>query len=244
MTRADGLELAAVCDLDEERLSKTAKRYDVPSSYTDPDEALEREDPDHVSAVLPPAQNLPVVKDILVHEPDSLIIEKPVGPTLHRAEALEEVAADVKTDLTVCHQHIYLDEAQALKQWIENGRIGDPQRVLVTSVGGPLGMGTHLMHMTNWLLDESPRTVSGHSEGAIRIGYHQPSDATLEVGYDTARDLRAYFRLGSDVQDVPEHEGKSWLDARIDVIGTEGHAEFVLSDHATLTSAPGGPETV
>lgn len=85
------VEIAAVCDINTERLHRTADKYGIEKRYTDYRKAIEETDPDGVYVVGQPH----LMYDIWVWCLESglnLYIEKPMGITLHQARSLAYLA--------------------------------------------------------------------------------------------------------------------------------------------------------
>jgi len=85
------VEIAAVCDLDPERLNKTADRYSIEKRYADYRRMIEETAPDGVYAIGQPH----LMYDIwtwCLERGLNLYIEKPLGITLHQARALAYLA--------------------------------------------------------------------------------------------------------------------------------------------------------
>ena len=85
------VEIAAVCDVDAERLQATADQYGVEKRYTDYRKMVEEVAPDAVYAIGQPH----IMYDIwvwLLQEGQNLCIEKPMGVTLHQADMLAHLA--------------------------------------------------------------------------------------------------------------------------------------------------------
>lgn len=86
-----GVELVAVCDLDEERLRKTADKYQVPHRYIRYQKMLEKEEIDAVYVVMPPMGLFPIVMDVL-ESGRPVFMEKPPGMTTEETQAMAEKA--------------------------------------------------------------------------------------------------------------------------------------------------------
>jgi virulence factor len=85
------VEMAAICDLDVERLNATADRYGIAARYTDYRKMAEEVAPDAVYAIGQPH----IMYDIwmwCLSKGLNLYIEKPMGITLHQARALAYLA--------------------------------------------------------------------------------------------------------------------------------------------------------
>jgi virulence factor len=83
----DDVEIAAICDINTERLNSTADRYDVAKRYTDYHKLVEEIAPDAVYVIGPPH----ITYDIwtwCLEQGLNLYIEKPMGITIHQARSL------------------------------------------------------------------------------------------------------------------------------------------------------------
>lgn len=95
-------ELAAICDLNEERLHRTADKYGVPKEHrhTDYKRMLERENLDAVYVIMPPMGLCPIVLDCL-KAGKHVFIEKPPGCNSDEAWAMAEEAQRQKVKTLV-----------------------------------------------------------------------------------------------------------------------------------------------
>lgn len=87
----DDVEIAAICDIDTERLKATADQYHVEKRYTDYRRMIEETSPDGVYAVGQPH----ILYDVWVwclQQGLNLYIEKPMGITVHQARSLAYLA--------------------------------------------------------------------------------------------------------------------------------------------------------
>lgn len=94
--------LAAICDLDEQRLNATADKYGVPKEhrYTDYRRMLEREELDAIYVIMPPMGLAPIVLDCL-RAGKHVFIEKPPGCNSDEAWAMAEEAERQKVKTCV-----------------------------------------------------------------------------------------------------------------------------------------------
>lgn len=83
----DDVEIAAVCDINTERLHATADKYGVEKRYIDYRRMVEEIAPDAVYAIGQPHEMYDVWMWCLAQK-QHLYIEKPMGITLHQARAL------------------------------------------------------------------------------------------------------------------------------------------------------------
>ena len=85
------VEIAAICDLDEARLTTTADKYGVQGRYNDYRKMVEEVAPDAVYAIGPP-HLLYDVWQWCLSRGLNLCIEKPMGITIHQARSLAHLA--------------------------------------------------------------------------------------------------------------------------------------------------------
>ncbi|MEM7129931.1 MAG: Gfo/Idh/MocA family oxidoreductase [Chloroflexota bacterium] len=99
----DDVEIAAICDLDPERLQSTADQYGVESRYTSYRQMVEEIAPDGAYVVGPPHMMYDIWTWCL-NEGLNLCIEKPMGITLHQAQSLAYLADQKKCITQVSFQ--------------------------------------------------------------------------------------------------------------------------------------------
>ena len=89
----DDVEIAAICDIDSERLNTTADKYHVERRYSDYRRMVQEIAPDAVYAIGPPH----IMFDIwtwCLGQGLNLYIEKPMGITIHQARALAHLSEE------------------------------------------------------------------------------------------------------------------------------------------------------
>jgi predicted dehydrogenase len=97
------VEIAAVCDIDADRLRQTADAYEITGRYTDYRTMIENVAPAGVYAIGQPHILYDVWLWCLQHG-QHLFIEKPMGITWHQARMLAHLAEQQKVITQVCHQ--------------------------------------------------------------------------------------------------------------------------------------------
>ena len=85
------VEIAAVCDLDQERLNTTANTYKIEKRYENYVKMIEDTTPDGVYVIGPPHYMYDIWTWCL-NQGLNLYIEKPMGLSIHQARSLAELA--------------------------------------------------------------------------------------------------------------------------------------------------------
>ena len=99
----DDVEIAAICDINAERLNTTADQYGVEKRYIDYQRMIEEIAPDGVYVIGQPH----IMYDLWVwclQQGQKLYIEKPMGITMHQARMLAELAEEAGVITQVSHQ--------------------------------------------------------------------------------------------------------------------------------------------
>lgn len=99
----EDVEIAAICDLDEDRLHTTADKYGVERRYRDYRKMIEEVAPDGVYAIGQPHLMYDVWLGCL-QAGQNLYIEKPMGLTWHQAQMLAYLAEQKGVITQVSHQ--------------------------------------------------------------------------------------------------------------------------------------------
>ena len=86
-TRIPEVDLVALCDLELLKAKQTAQYYGVPRFYDDLAEMLDKEKPDFIDIITPPAYHLSICQQA-IERGIAIICQKPLVPTLAEAEEL------------------------------------------------------------------------------------------------------------------------------------------------------------
>ena len=118
----DDVQIAAVCDIKEDRAKKRAEEYNC-KAYTDYKKMIEIEKPDTVHVCLPHWLHAPVSIYAMEHGAD-VICEKPMALDEKQASDMLECAKKTNAKLSVIFQNRYNDVSAALKNEMDTGRPG------------------------------------------------------------------------------------------------------------------------
>ena len=117
-------DLVALCDLDEAKVQGLATKFGVQRSYTDYREMLQAERVDVLDVIVPPANQLAIVKYALelgIH----VICQKPFGQNLAEAEEMIALATASKGRLLIHENFRFQPWYRELKRQIDAGVLGE-----------------------------------------------------------------------------------------------------------------------
>ncbi len=119
----DRADLVAVCDIDEKRLSKAARKYSGVTTYTDFEVLLADPRVDVISICLPSAMHA----DYAVRAMEAgkhVLVEKPLDITPDRARLIEDTRLRTGMTCGVVHQNRFNVAMYPMRDAIESGRLG------------------------------------------------------------------------------------------------------------------------
>ena len=122
ISKVDGLELAAVCDVVESRAKETGAKWGVPY-FTSYEKMLEAGGFDAV-AIATPSGLHPAMGILAAKAGKHVISEKPMAITLASADALVQACDDAGVKLFVVKQNRLNATVQLVKRAIDKGRFG------------------------------------------------------------------------------------------------------------------------
>jgi UDP-N-acetylglucosamine 3-dehydrogenase len=116
------VEIAAVCDINEERVNEFAVQYNA-KAYTKYEELLANPEIDAVSVCTPNYLHSPISIDAL-NAGKHVLCEKPMATSKEEAEGMIEAAKRNNKKLMIAHNQRFVPSHQKARQLIENGEVG------------------------------------------------------------------------------------------------------------------------
>lgn len=178
----DKCDIAAFCDIIEERAVVAAKKYGVEGAQvtTDYMEVMANPDIDVVHVCTPNVAHCPIT--VAAFEAGKHVLcEKPMAATTEDAQKMMDAWKKSGKKFTIGYQNRFRPDAQALKRACEEGKLGEVYFAKAHAIrrravptwgvfpdkskqgGGPLiDIGTHALDITLWCMDNyKPVSVMG-----------------------------------------------------------------------------------
>lgn len=235
--KTEGMDLVAVADTDEERAQQYHEKLGVPY-YLDAEEMLGKEKPEIVCICTGDEARYALTMLAMKYEPRALVLEKPIARSVAQAREMVAAAKEKGVILTVSHQMRYATEFEAAHQALQEGRIGQPYFIRASSYGHLMEQGPHMVDMVLWLAgDPSVEWVMG-SIADIEKGRETVHIApAFVVGYIAfGNGIRAVLECGRNFQSAIGLEEETWIQKRVQVVGTEGILDTVVAHYCRLLS--------
>lgn len=121
--RTDGVDLVAVCDIDEAKAKAAARDFGVANFYTDPAELLARETLDFVDIATRMETHRELVRLAASHGV-RIIVQKPLAPEWDECVDIVRIAHEAGTPLAVHENFRFQAPMRAVKRVLDSGAIG------------------------------------------------------------------------------------------------------------------------
>lgn len=187
-SKLPNVEIAALCDIDVDRLKRTAERFGVKKVYTDYEIMLAEEELDAVSVCTPNVLHAPVAIAAL-EAGCHVLCEKPLSVNAEEGAKIVAAARKAKGKFMIGMNNRFRGDTQVLKKYIEAGDLGEIyyakcgwiRRNGVPGMGswftrkemaggGPLvDIGVHALDLTLYLMG-NPKPVSAYGATYAKFG--------------------------------------------------------------------------
>ncbi len=209
-SKCKGVEILAICDVQEKLINKMKRKYNVPLAFTDYRKMLRVPELDAVSIATPNRFHAPMTIYAFKYG-KHVLCEKPMALNTKEAERMQSESKKSKKLLMIHFNQRFMYGAGFIKKCVDSGKLGDiyyikvgwlrqmgaPMRESFTkksvSGGGPLiDLGVHRLDFCLWLLGY-PKAVSVSAMTYDKIA--GPLAREKGIGYDVEDLAIAIVRL-------------------------------------------------
>ncbi len=152
--QSDRVTLVAGADINDERLSEYCDQHEIEHRYRDHEAMLDEVQPDIVSVCTWNPTHMDLAMDAMEAGARAVVSEKPMGDDLGRPMDAVAMAEETGCYFVVHHQTRFSTGHNAVKKLLAEGAIGEPVSVRVSSGGGLLNIGSHLVDNMRWILGD------------------------------------------------------------------------------------------
>jgi predicted dehydrogenase len=174
----EGVHVAAICDLEQDRLDRFARRYPTVAATRTYESILRDPDIDAVVLATPVFTHFALASRAL-EAGKHVFVEKPLAPSLREADALLELADNNGLSLMCGHTFVYSPPVRAVKELIDEDEIGEVYFVSSSRVNLGLhqrdvsvlwDLGPHDFSILLYWLGERPDTVRATGRDSVVKG--------------------------------------------------------------------------
>ena len=222
-------QLAAICDLNEERLEAFGEEFGIDRRYTDYRQMLEVEKPDLLHIVTLPTLRVGLMTIAAEHGVPVAIVEKPIAI---QGEDYRQIAALNKrsrTRFVVNTQLHFHPRNLELKRYVAEGRIGEVRFIDVSARSTMLDQGVHVMELAHSYNGfAAPVRVFGQVSGRENLFSRQPAPDLAEAAIEFENGVWAQMVCGAIAPRANDNES-IYAHKRIAVYGTRGFVQWKMS---------------
>lgn len=172
--RTAGVELAALCDTDEEKLERYGAKFGVSRRYISYAEMLQNEGLDIVSICTLSGSHLEIARTAAESGVRGILCEKPIAESLSAASEMIRLCAERGVVLMVGHQRRFDPMHQRLAQFVRDGGLGRVQQGTCYYTAGVANTGTHLFDLLRFYLGDIA-WVQGHMSASASPNAADPN---------------------------------------------------------------------
>jgi predicted dehydrogenase len=202
--------LVCVCDEDLERLAVVRNHYPDVFVTANIEDLLDNDDVSMVVVCTPVISHYHVAKRCL-DAGKHVLVEKPLAATSEQAQKLVDIAETNHLTLMVGHIFLYNSGIQQLKQYIDQGEIGETYYIHARRTNlGPIrqdvnalwDLATHDISILNYLLDEIPSWVSAVGRRVLNSHREDVGFVTLNYPSGVLGHIHASWAEPDKVRDL------------------------------------------
>jgi len=212
----DEVELAAACDLDEGKLEKCGKRWQIQSLYRDLGEMLRSQTLDILSICTWNSTHLEIVEKAAGSGVRAIFCEKPIADSLISADKMIELCNRKGVILQIDHQRRFDKFHREVRTFLQDGKLGRIQHVNFHYTAGIANTGSHMFDLLRFLFGDVEWAQAIYSENLS----HNPDDPNI--------DGMLRFRNGPLCM-VQACDARNYLVFEMDCLGTEGRLRVTHS---------------
>jgi len=226
------VDFVAVADDDEAGRAKAREETGAPRAYADYQEMLKQEQP-HIVSVCPRWTDCHLEMVLACLEAGAHVYcEKPMTWNLEEGDQIVSMAGMAGKKVAVAHQGVYLPRVQKVKQWLEEGRIGQVQAIHAHGKQDRRGggedmivLGTHLFNMMRFFAgDVAWRSahVTAEGRGLEKDDIREPGEPVGPVAGDCVNSYFAFKGGVSGFFDSRKDQAGSSRRYGMEIVGSEG----------------------
>ena len=121
--RLDDINLVALCDINQDRAAKTAKKFNVPKVFNDFDLMLKEINPDLVDIITPASSHMKLVRTAFENK-TAIICQKPLAEDLKSAKKMVELADDSGVFFAVHENFRFQPWFKEIKNILDQNKLG------------------------------------------------------------------------------------------------------------------------
>ena len=160
-TYLDRTKLVALCDINEDKLKKTGEKWGISNLYKNYKEMFDKEDIDILSICTWNSTHHEIVEYATNFKVRAILCEKPIATTLKEADNMINLCNKNNILLSVNHQRRFDKFHRKIKDYIDQGNLGEIQQASFYYSSGVANFGSHMFDLLRYFFQE-PDFIQGY----------------------------------------------------------------------------------
>jgi len=224
-TRQDGAQLVGFCDADLAKAQEAVMAWRTGQAFADLPAMLQATRPDVLVIAAHSSVRLAAIEQALAAGVTTLVIEKPLAPTLAEGRQVVRALAESGGRSLVNYLRHWDPSLDELRQRIASGSLGRVQRLVGTYGKGVSNSGSHMIDLASLLCGATPVAARGWAPPlpATESAWSQGADPCVDG------QVRLTDAQGQDVMlDLLSTDTQAFTCFELRIIGTQALCEIRL----------------
>ena len=213
-------KFVALCDIDQDKLSKYSKKYNISSTYSDYKKMFQESNLDCVSICTLSDSHLEIVDEAARHNVKGIFLEKPISDSLKNAKQIIEICERNNIKLQIDFQRRFDPFYHSIKNIVSNSNFGKIQHCSVYYGAGIANTGSHFIDLARYFFGEINYVEGNFSQNLS----NNPSDPNID-GKIVFKNNMICSIIGLDVS------GENYGIFEFDIFGSRGRIRINLAKH-------------
>lgn len=151
----ENTDLVALCDVDKYKLKTAGKKWQVSHLYKNYREMLDNEDIDILSICTWNQTHYEILKYAVQSGLSGIFCEKPIATSLDEADDMIKLCKKYNVSLMINHQRRFDPFHKKIKNFIDEGNIGEVQQATFYYSSGIANFGSHMFDILRFCFGEA-----------------------------------------------------------------------------------------
>ena len=163
-----GVKIVALCDKDQTKLMDSAKKWNIPLTFSDYKDLIICKEVDALDIVTPYTLNFEVL-ELLQKIKKPFSIQKPLCSSVKEAKTLVKKFKKFPKPFQLSENFLFYPPLLKAKKYLDEGLIGDPQLLKISFIGGAFGGWKIPSDAWKWRLEQ---LKNGYGMQTFDHGHH------------------------------------------------------------------------
>jgi len=213
-------KFVALCDIDQKKLLKYGKKYDISETYLDYKKMFQESQLDCVSICTLADSHLDIINEAVKHNVSGIFLEKPISDSLKNAKEIVEICKKNKIKLQIDFQRRFDPFYHTIKKVVNSKKFGKIQHCSIYYGAGIANTGSHFIDLARFFFGDISYVEGNKSQNSSNNLLDSNIDGRIIFKNNTICSI-----IGLDVH------GKNYGILEFDIFGSGGRIRINLAKH-------------